>query len=90
MVQGWPVGLSPALILGKVITAVKAEELITRSTGKRKAIVLSFRTPKEKNAAVGVMRTGGIRILPVCSARSNSNPYHRIRTHWSAGESRRG
>ena len=49
VVQGWPADLSPARILDKVITAVKAEEFITRSTGKRKAIVLSFRTPQEKN-----------------------------------------
>ena len=51
VVQGWAAVWSPALLLGKVHGAVKAEEFIARGTGKRGAIILSFGSHKEKKEA---------------------------------------
>ena len=91
MVQGWAAVWSPALLLGKVHGAVKAEEFIARGTGKRGAIILSFGSPKEKKEAEArLVKEDGISLYPAYSSRSTSNSYHRIRTHWSTGHLRKG
>ena len=69
-----------------MITAVKAKEFIARNTGKRGVVVLSFRTPKDKNDEVEMVRIGGVQIVPAYGSRSNRNPHHRIRTHISWGQ----
>ena len=90
VVQGWAAEWSPARILDQVAGVVKAEEFIARDSGKRGAIVVSFRTPEERNDAVEMMGVGKVKLKAAYSSRSNGNAYHRIRTYWSTGERGRG
>ena len=90
VVQGWARGLSPALILDKVQTAVKVEEFCSRKSGKRGSIILSFASPEERKVVVENVQVGGVELGPAYSSRSSSNAYHRVRTYWSDGARRRG
>ena len=61
--------------MDKVAGVVKAEEFIARNSGKRGAIVISFRTPEERNEAAETMGIGKIKLSPAYSPRSNGNAY---------------
>ena len=88
VLHGWTREVSPALVLEKVGTSVKVEEFIARQSGRRGAILLSFGSPDEKNAAVVAAKQTGMELRPAYSSRSNSNAWHRIRTYWDSGNSR--
>ena len=90
VVQGWARQLSPALILGRIQAAVKVEEFSSRKSGKRGSIILSFANFEERNQAVENSQVDGIELCAAYSSRSSSNAYHRVRTYWSDGGSRRG
>ena len=90
VVQEWPWDTSPALVLKEVESDVKVETFYERSTDRRGAIVLSFRSSAEREAATVSARKKGIELEAAYSSRSNGNAYHRIRTWWAAGSSRSG
>ena len=90
VLHGWPEKASAALVLDEVKSAVKVEEFIARRSGRRGAIVLSFRSPEEKDAAIGEAWQAGLELGIAYSSRSNGNAWHRIRTYWDIGNNRRG
>ena len=90
VVQGWQRELSPALLLDRVLTAVKVEEFCARQSGKRGAIIMSFASTEERDMAVERMRVDGVRMCPAYSSRTSGNAYHRVRTYWSSGARGRG
>ena len=89
VVQGWSREVSPAMILGEVQTAVKVETFYQRNTGRRGDVIVSFRSPAEKDEAIEKASAVGIQLTPAYSSRSNGNAWHRIRTHWADSVSTR-
>ena len=90
ILQEWPTDVSPSLVLEEVESAVKVEVFYERCTGRRGAIVLSFRNPAEREEASESAWEKGMMFKPAYSSRSNSNAHHRIRTWWAEGKSRKG
>ena len=90
VLEGWPTERSPALILDEVKMAVKVEEFVARKNGRRGAIILSFRSSGDKNAAIVKAKEAGMELKPAYTSRSNGNSWHRIRTYWEGGSRRLG
>ena len=79
MVKGWSALKSPALLFKMVPTAVKIEAFFARTSGKRGAIVMSFRSELDK--ANAMMQVHDLfSISDAYSCKSSSNSWHRIRT----------
>jgi len=51
VLRGWPGDAPPVLVFGTVPEVLKVEAFMSRATGKRGAIVLSFRSPGSKERA---------------------------------------
>ena len=86
VLKGWPGDKSPGEVLGMVSTAIKVECFYARETGRRGAIVVSFKDSEEckrtVQKAAGVWKDNDLELKYAYSSRSSSNSWHRIRTWW--------
>ena len=73
----------PGKLVYRVPNTVKVEAFFAREGGKRGAVVLSFASTADREAAMKwVKQYTDMRLEPAYSCKSNSKGWHRVRTWW--------
>ena len=77
--KGLPRDVPPAILFRFIAGVQKVEAFFNRATGRRSAIVLSFKDKHDRDAAITAGRNG-LTVTQAYSSDSSSNGWHFIRT----------